>query len=439
MASTKKSKRIKEMKLHSISRLQGEIRVPGDKSISHRAIMLASLAEGTSQIDGFLEGADCLSTIECFRRLGISIAYQPGSGRVSVDGRGLHGLHAPEHTLDAGNSGTTTRLLCGILAAQPFPTRLTGDASIKRRPMKRIIDPLSLMGAHITSEAGNGCAPLLIHGCPLRGIHYNTPVASAQVKSAILLAGLYAEGVTKVTEPYASRNHSEIMLRLLGADISSEGTTISLTPGRPLKARHIQVPGDISSAAYFIAAASIVPNSQICIRGVGVNPTRDGILQAARAMGAHLSLENVRKDGGEVSADIIVRSASLHGTQIGGSMIPTLIDELPIIAVMAAYAQGTTIIRDAAELKVKESNRIDACVENLRAMGCDIQPTQDGMIIQGGKPLHGALTHSHGDHRMAMSLAVASLQAQGETQIEGADCVDISYPTFYEDLRALCR
>jgi len=427
------------MKLQPVKKLRGTVTVPGDKSISHRSIMFASLAEGVSEITNFLEGADCLSTIDCFRKLGVNIRTEPGSGRITVCGKGLHGLSAPASTLDTGNSGTTTRLISGILAPLPFTTRLTGDDSIRRRPMKRIIEPLTQMGAHIVSENDNGCAPLLIHGRALHGIHYTTKVASAQVKSAILLAGLYAEGITKVTEPYVSRNHSEIMLRLFGADIRTEDTTAILTPGSPLTARKIHVPGDISSAAYFIAAAAIVPDSEILIRNVGINPTRDGILKAARAMSADIRVENMHTENGEASADLIVRSSTLHGTQIGGGLIPTLIDELPVIAVMAAFAEGTTVIKDAAELKVKESNRIDVMAENLKAMGCDIEATDDGMIIHGGRPLHGACIHSHKDHRIAMSFAVASLMAQGETEIPDGECVNISYPGFYEDLAGLCR
>lgn len=416
--------------------LRGTVTVPGDKSISHRSIMFASLAEGTSEITNFLEGADCLSTIDCFRKLGISIQLQD-QGCVTVHGKGLYGLRAPASTLDTGNSGTTTRLISGILAAQHFNTRLTGDASIQTRPMGRIIDPLSQMGARITSEHGNGCAPLFIEGAPLHGMQYTTKVASAQVKSAILLAGLYADGITSVTEPHISRNHSELMLKQFGADVTTEDTTAIIRPGRPLTAQKIHVPGDISSAAYFIVAGSIVPGSEIYMKHVGINPTRDGILRIARDMGADITLEHVCTGDGETSADILIRSASLHGTEIGGAIIPTLIDELPVIAVMAAFAQGTTVIRDAAELKVKESNRIDVVTRNLQAMGCDIEATDDGMIIRGGRPLHGASLDVRGDHRIAMSFAVASLLAEGETVIPNQDCVRISYPTFYEDLNSL--
>ena len=427
------------MNFHKVKKLHGSMTVPGDKSISHRSVMFASLADGISEISHFLEGADCLSTIGCFRAMGIDITLSSGEGRVIVRGRGLHGLHAPMATLDTGNSGTTTRLISGILAAQPFSTRLTGDASIQSRPMKRIIEPLTQMGARIRSERDNGCAPLLIDGTLLHGIHYNSPVASAQVKSSILLAGLYADGITSVTEPSLSRNHTELMLREFGADIVTTKNTATLTPGSRLTCRKISVPGDISSAAYFIAAGTLVPNSEILIQNVGINPTRDGILRVAQAMGAQLTLENIRTSGGEKTADILVRSSTLHAVEIGGDLIPTLIDEIPIIAMMAAYAKGTTIIRDAAELKVKESNRIDVMVENLRLMGCDIEGTEDGMIIHGGKPLHGAPVNAHADHRIAMSFAIAALCAEGETSISGAECVSISYPAFYEDLKHLCE
>lgn len=425
------------MKFQKKEKLQGVITVPGDKSISHRSIMFAALADGVSQITNFLEGADCLSTIDCFCRLGIMVEYEKGAEHILVHGKGLHGLSAPATTLDTGNSGTTTRLISGILSAQSFSSRLTGDASIQKRPMKRIIEPLSMMGADIVSEKNNGCAPLFIHGAPLHGIHYTSQVASAQVKSAILLAGLYADGITKVTEPYLSRNHSEIMLRKFGAEISTEDTTAILKPGNPLTAQTISIPGDISSAAYFIAAGAIVPNSEILIRNVGINPTRDGILKAAKAMGANIRIENIRNDGGESSGDILVSTSALHGTTISGALIPTLIDEIPILAVMAAYAEGTTLIKDAAELKVKESNRIDVMVKNLKAMGCDIEGTEDGMCIHGGKPLHGAMIDSYGDHRIAMSFAIASLCAEGDTEILGSECVNISYPSFYQDLASL--
>lgn len=428
------------MKFHNIKGLKGEVTVPGDKSISHRAVMFGALSEGKTEITNFLQGADCLSTIGCFRRLGIDIENQENT--VTIWGKGLDGLSAPSGTLDAGNSGTTTRLISGILAAQPFTTTLTGDSSIQKRPMKRIIEPLSMMGARIESLNGNGCAPLQINGSPLHGIHYHSEVASAQVKSAILLAGLYAEGETAVTEPVLSRNHSELMLRTFGANIRSEGTTAVIFPRPRLTGQKIRVPGDISSAAYFIAAGLLVPGSDILIRNVGINPTRAGILKAAKAMGGHVSLLNENREG-EPTADLHVVYRPLHGTVIEGDMIPTLIDELPIIAVMAAAASGTTIIRNAAELKVKESNRIDVMVRNLSAMGCSITGTEDGMIIEGKGsselPLTGAVIDSFADHRIAMSFAVASLIAEGETTIRGSECVSISYPDFYSDLLSLTK
>ncbi len=428
------------MKFHNIKGLKGEITVPGDKSISHRAVMFGAISEGKTRVTNFLQGADCLSTIGCFRRLGIDIENQENT--VTIWGKGLDGLSAPSGTLDAGNSGTTTRLISGILAAQPFTTTLTGDSSIQKRPMKRIIEPLSMMGARIESLNGNGCAPLQINGSPLHGIHYHSEVASAQVKSAILLAGLYAEGETAVTEPVLSRNHSELMLRTFGANIRSEGTTAVISPRPRLTGQKIRVPGDISSAAYFIAAGLLVPGSDILIRNVGINPTRAGILKAAKAMGGHVSLLNENREG-EPTADLHVVYRPLHGTVIEGDMIPTLIDELPIIAVMAAAASGTTIIRNAAELKVKESNRIDVMVRNLSAMGCSITGTEDGMIIEGKGsselPLTGAVIDSFADHRIAMSFAVASLIAEGETTIRGSECVSISYPDFYSDLLSLTK
>ena len=424
------------MKFTHTSSLRGELTVPGDKSISHRSVMFGALADGLTEIHGFLQGADCLSTISCFSKMGISIENQGET--VLVHGRGLHGLTAPDSVLDCGNSGTTTRLISGILSAQKFDTTLTGDASIQKRPMKRIIDPLSQMGAKIESVNGNGCAPLHITGSPLHSIHYNSPVASAQVKSAILLAGLYADGETRVTEPYVSRNHSELMLSHFGADVHTEDTTAVIRPVKELYGQKIEVPGDISSAAFFLAAGLLIPNSEILIRNVGINPTRDGILRICKDMGADITLLN-EKTSGEPTADLLVRSSRLHGTVIGGSVIPTLIDELPMIAAMACFAEGETIIKDASELKVKESNRIAVMVENLSAMGADVEETEDGMIIRGGKSLHGAVIDSHLDHRIAMTFAITGCMAEGETEILGAECVNISYPGFYDDLKRLSK
>ncbi len=425
------------MNFSKVSRLRGELTIPGDKSISHRSVMFGSIAKGTTEITGFLQGADCLSTISCFQKMGVEIENL--GSRVLVHGNGLHGLKAPSQTLDCGNSGTTTRLISGILSAQNFDVTLTGDESIQKRPMKRIMTPLSQMGADIKSIRGNGCAPLAIHGRPLHGIHYLSPVASAQVKSAILLAGLYAEGETRVTEAYISRNHSELMLNHFGADVRTEGTTAVIQPAKELYGCPVDVPGDISSAAFFMAAGLMVPGSEILIRHVGVNPTRNGMIQVCRAMGGDVTLLNQRDDSGEPAADILVRHSSLHGTEIGGAVIPTLIDELPMLAAMACFAEGETVIRDAAELKVKESNRIEVMVQNLSAMGADVTETEDGMIIRGGKPLHGAVIDSKLDHRIAMTFAVTGLCAEGETEILGAECVKISYPNFYEDLKMLTR
>ena len=423
------------MNITKSSGLRGELAIPGDKSISHRAIMFGALADGTTEITNFLQGADCLSTISCFRAMGVDIENH--TDRVIIHGVGLHGLKVPEQMLDVGNSGTTTRLISGILAGQPFTSTLNGDASIQKRPMKRIMDPLTQMGANIRSLNNNGCAPLEIRGGSLHGIHYQSPVASAQVKSCILLAGLYADDVTSVTEPVLSRNHTELMLSGFGASITSVGTTATIEPEPQLHGQEIAVPGDISSAAYWIAAGLAVPNSELLLKNVGINPTRDGILRVVEAMGADITRENVHTVSGELVCDLIVRSSSLHGTTVSGELIPTLIDEIPVIAVLACFADGETVIRDAQELKVKESNRIDTVVEGLLAMGADAIATDDGMIIRGGKPLHGATIDSHLDHRIAMSFAIAGLMCDTPTTILNADSVEISYPDFYESLHKI--
>ncbi|MCI9357817.1 MAG: 3-phosphoshikimate 1-carboxyvinyltransferase [Lachnospiraceae bacterium] len=415
--------------------LRGEIQIPGDKSISHRGIMLGALARGTTKITNFLQGADCLSTIRCFRQMGIEV--ENSCKEVLVHGKGLHGLSAPQQILDAGNSGTTVRLLSGILAAQNFPSTITGDASIQKRPMKRVMDPLTQMGACIESQNQNGCAPLDIRGTRLKGIHYQSPVSSAQVKSCVLLAGLYADQKTSVTEPTVSRDHSERMLSYLGAEVTVQGTTVAIEPEPELNARDIQVPGDISSAAYFIAAGLLVPGSQILIKNVGINPTRSGILKVCRAMGADIQYLNEKSGCWEPSADLLVTYSPLKGTVIEGDIIPTLIDELPIIAVMAAFAQGETIIRNAEELRVKESDRIQTVTDNLSAMGADITAAPDGMSIRGGQPLTGASIRTCKDHRIAMSFAVAGMAVEGVTSLDDAQCVAISYPQFFDDLQRL--
>lgn len=440
----------KAITLSSAASLKGELTIPGDKSISHRAIMFSSLAKGDTQITHFLESADCLATMDCFSRLGIYIERDFSEhGKLIVHGTGLRGLY-PSHSpiaLYSQNSGTTTRIMSGILAPQHFTSYITGDESVNRRPMKRVMEPLQQMGADIVSMNDDNCAPLKITGKPLHGITWKTSVASAQVKSAILCAGLYAEGNTTVLEPAISRDHTEKMLAAFGhapavTDLTDDsgkfaGHSVSVTPAQELwSPEQITVPGDISSAAYFIAAACLVPNSEVLIRNVGINETRDGILRVARAMGADITVLNENR-AAEPSADLLVRTSSLHGTIVEGDMIPTLIDEIPIIAVMAAAADGTTIIRDAAELKVKESDRIAAMTEGLQAMGCRITPTGDGMIIEGGVPLRGAAIRTFKDHRIAMSFAIAALIAEGETVLDDAGCVDISYPTFFENLNQL--
>ncbi|MEQ2841719.1 3-phosphoshikimate 1-carboxyvinyltransferase [Dorea longicatena] len=420
--------------------LKGEVTIPGDKSISHRSIMLGSIALGTTEITHFLEGADCLSTIDCFRKMGVEIERKPS--RILVHGKGLRGLTAPASTLNVGNSGTTTRLISGILSGQNFATTLSGDDSLNSRPMKRIMTPLNTMGAHIRSLNDNGCAPLHIRPGALHGIHYQSPVASAQVKSAVLLAGLYADSPTSVTEPALSRNHTELMLQGFGAyvatDLHTDGTaTAHVEPCKELYGQQICVPGDISSAAYFIAAALLVPGSELLVKNVGTNFTRAGFLKVCKAMGADIETVSQTIEGGESRADLLVRYSHLKGTVIEGDIIPTLIDEIPMIAIMAAFADGQTVIRDAAELKVKETNRIDTVTAGLKAMGADITPTDDGMIIEGTGHLNGASIQSYLDHRIAMAFSVAGLASDGETQIVDSQCVDVSYPEFYATLNSV--
>lgn len=420
--------------------LKGEVTIPGDKSISHRSIMLGSIALGTTEITHFLEGADCLSTIDCFRKMGVEIERKPSS--ILVHGKGLRGLNAPASTLNVGNSGTTTRLISGILSGQNFATTLSGDDSLNSRPMKRIMTPLNTMGAHIRSLNDNGCAPLHIRPGALHGIHYQSPVASAQVKSAVLLAGLYADSPTSVTEPALSRNHTELMLQGFGAyvatDLHTDGTaTAHVEPCKELYGQQICVPGDISSAAYFIAAALLVPGSELLVKNVGTNFTRAGFLKVCKAMGADIETVSQTIEGGESRADLLVRYSHLKGTVIEGDIIPTLIDEIPMIAIMAAFADGQTVIRDAAELKVKETNRIDTVTAGLKAMGADITPTDDGMIIEGTGHLNGASIQSYLDHRIAMAFSVAGLASDGETQIVDSQCVDVSYPEFYATLNSI--
>ena len=415
------------MVIQKIKKAVGQIKVPGDKSISHRAVMLGSLANGVTEISGFLKGADCLSTIDCFRKMGIDIDIN--GENVTVHGNGLRGLKKPDEMLYTGNSGTTTRLLCGILAGQNFDTSITGDASIQKRPMGRVVKPLSMMGAKIENEY----CPLYITGTKLHGIDYKMPVASAQVKTAIILAGLYADGETVIHEIEKSRDHTELMLSAMGADLTVDNLDITVKPTNDLTAVNVDVPGDISSAAFFLVLGAIMPNSQITVTNVGINPTRTGIIDVLKDMGADITLENVHTSAGETVANITVRSSSLKGTTVGGDIIPRLIDELPIIAVAAVFADGQTVIKDAQELKVKETNRIRAVVDEFNKCGIDITETDDGMIINGGKSIHGADFKTYGDHRMAMSLTVLAQLADSESTLDDSDCACVSYPTFFDD------
>lgn len=419
------------MVIQKIKKAVGQIKVPGDKSISHRAVMLGSLANGVTEISGFLKGADCLSTIDCFRKMGIDIDINVEN--VTVHGNGLRGLKQPYEMLYTGNSGTTTRLLCGILAGQNFDTSITGDASIQKRPMGRVVQPLSMMGAKIENEY----CPLYITGTKLHGIDYKMPVASAQVKTAIILAGLYADGETVIHEIEKSRDHTELMLSAMGADLTVDNLDITVKPTNDLTAVNVDVPGDISSAAFFLVLGAIMPNSQITVTNVGINHTRTGIIDVLKDMGADITLENVHTSAGETVADITVRSSSLKGTTVGGDIIPRLIDELPIIAVAAVFADGQTVIKDAQELKVKETNRIRAVVDEFNKCGIDITETDDGMIINGGKSIHGADFKTYGDHRMAMSLTVLAQLADGESTLDDSDCACVSYPTFFDDFYKL--
>lgn len=419
------------MVIQKIKKAVGQIKVPGDKSISHRAVMLGSLASGVTEISGFLKGADCLSTIDCFRKMGIDIDIN--GENVTVHGNGLRGLKKPDEMLYTGNSGTTTRLLCGILAGQNFDTSITGDVSIQKRPMGRVVKPLSMMGAKIENEY----CPLYITGTKLHGINYKMPVASAQVKTAIILAGLYADGETVIHEIEKSRDHTELMLSAMGADLTVDNLDITVKPTNDLTAVNVDVPGDISSAAFFLVLGAIMPNSQITVTNVGINPTRTGIIDVLKDMGADITLENVHTSAGETVADITVRSSSLKGTTVGGDIIPRLIDELPIIAVAAVFADGQTVIKDAQELKVKETNRIRAVVDEFNKCGIDITETDDGMIINGGKSIHGADFKTYGDHRMAMSLTVLAQLADGESTLDDSDCACVSYPTFFDDFYKL--
>lgn len=417
-----------------VTALRGEVAVPPDKSISHRAAIFAALAQGKSRVRNFLRAEDPLSTVAVLRHLGVSID-EGEDAELHISGKGLHGVLEATDVLDCRNSGTTMRLMAGVLAGNDFFSVLTGDDSLRKRPMARVIRPLSEMGARISARSGDRFPPVAIRGGGLRGLRYAMPVASAQVKSCLLLAGLYAGGVTSVTEPFLSRDHTERMLRAMGAPLTSEGLTVEVKGGARLEPLDITVPSDFSSAAFFIAASLLVPGSDVLIRGVGVNPTRCGFLDVVRRMGAQVELRDLRDMSGEPVADILCRSAPhLAAARIDGAMIPAIIDEFPILCVLATQAEGVTEIRGAEELRVKESDRIQAMASELRAMGAELEEYPDGIAIRGRTGLRGAPVESHGDHRIAMALSVASLVAEGTTVLNGVSCVGVSFPGFYEAL-----
>ncbi|WP_059170954.1 3-phosphoshikimate 1-carboxyvinyltransferase [Bacillus sp. FJAT-27445] len=415
--------------------LSGEISIPGDKSISHRAVMFGAISEGTTVASNFLPGNDCLSTVSCFRNLGVKI--ETTGTNVKIMGAGLDGLQEYSGLLDVGNSGTTIRLMMGLLSGRPFVSRLTGDESIAKRPMNRVADPLKEMGANIDGRENGKFIPITISSGTLKGISYKLPVASAQVKSAILLAGLQAEGETFITELASTRDHTERMIRLFGGKIETSGKSITVLGGQKLHAAEINVPGDISSAAFFLAAGSLVPGSEIILKNVGLNWTRTGILDVLEKMGADISIVRSSGDTFEPSGDILVRHSRLKGTTIGGDLIPRLIDELPIIALLASQAEGETIIKDAAELKVKETDRIETVATELRKLGAKIETTSDGMVITGGTALGGGTVTSHGDHRIGMMLAIAALICKTEIELLDTEAIAVSYPDFFLHLDSL--
>ncbi|EOS7924888.1 3-phosphoshikimate 1-carboxyvinyltransferase [Enterococcus hirae] len=415
--------------------INGELVIPADKSISHRSIMFGAISKGTTIVNNFLKAEDCLSTIAVFKQLGVRITEK--NEQIMIEGKGFEGLTAPSSRLDAGNSGTTMRLVLGILAGCPFTSEIAGDASLNRRPMERVMKPLREMGADLQGTAEAEFPPLKVTGNTLHGIEYHMPIASAQVKSAILFAALQAEGTTKIIEKEQSRNHTEEMIKQFGGKIQVEGKEILVAGPQQLIGQEVTVPGDISSASFYLVAASILANSEVLLKQVGINPTRTGILDVLMQMGANI--EERQLDEQNQAADLIVRSAQLHACEIQGEIIPRLIDELPIIALAATQATGTTIIRDAQELKVKETNRIDATAEELTKMGANIEPTEDGLIIHGPTPLHGATVDSHGDHRIGMMLQIAALLTAEPVELLNPEAVNISYPEFFTDLAKLVQ
>jgi 3-phosphoshikimate 1-carboxyvinyltransferase len=412
------------------------VRVPGDKSISHRALLLGAIAEGPSRVQDFLPAADCQATLHLVRALGIQVEEHTPS-TLTVHGRGLHGLQEPEDILSCGRSGTTMRLLAGLLAGQPFLSLLSGDAQLRRRPMGRVVEPLRRMGASVMGRDGGRLPPLAIQGGTLRGIDYTLPVASAQVKSALLLAGLYADGPTTLHVPGPARDHTERSLLAMGAKLDAGAWGVGISPGRPLQPVDIIVPGDFSSVAFLLVAAILVPGSECTIKDVGVNPTRTGLLDVVQAMGAGVTVHDERIVGGEPVADLFVRSSELRGVEVGGDLVVRMIDEFPVLAVTATQAHGETVVRDAAELRVKETDRIATTVEELRRLGAEIEPRPDGFVVYGPTPLAGSTVHSHGDHRLAMALAVAGLIAKGETVVQGVACIADSFPGFEATLAHL--
>ena len=415
--------------------LRGVITPPGDKSISHRSLILNAIAKGSAKVTGLGSGEDVVSTMRCLRSCGVEI--EDGVEPNSVTVRGLEGnLREPDDVLDAGNSGTSMRLLAGVMAGMPHLSILTGDASLRSRPMGRVVKPLQLIGAHVQGRNGDTLAPLAIRGGDLRGIEYTLPVASAQLKSSIMLAALFASGETLIHQPDRSRDHTERMLRAMGARVEEEGLDLAIEPAS-LRAIDFQIPGDISGAAFWMVAAICHPDADLTIKGVGVNPTRSGILEALEGMGADLSVENPRLQGGEPVADLRVKSSRLKGLDVGGQLVPRIIDEIPVLAVAACFADGPTTIRDAQELRVKESDRVHTTVRELSRLGARIEERPDGMVIHGTGQLNGGATDSHGDHRLAMSLGVAGLVADGETHVEGADAASVSYPDFWGELHSL--
>ena len=420
------------------TKLAGVVTPPGDKSISHRSLMLNSMAAGEARVSGLGRGEDVVSTMHCMRQLGASIEETHSPDSVRIRGLGAS-LREPEDILDAGNSGTSMRLLGGVVAGQDFLSVLTGDASLRSRPMGRIVQPLQQMGARIAGRNGDTLAPLAISGGGLKGIEYDMPVASAQVKSALLLAGLAASGPTILHQPALSRDHTERMLRAMGAEVEEDGLTLTVHPSE-LRPVDVVIPSDISSAAFWLVAACCHPDADVTVEGVGINPSRTGILEGLEAMGADLALENRREEGGEPVADLRVTSSHLRGAEIGGDMIPRLIDEVPVLAVAACFAEGTTVIRDAQELRVKESDRLALTASLLTSLGARVEERSDGLVVHGSGRLRGSTVSSYGDHRLAMAMAVAGLVSEGETSIEGAESASVSYPTFWDhlDLLATC-